>query len=123
MADHTITVSLSNGAVSVDPSNMSIERMDPPQTVTISWVPETGATFTLKNVVFLRPVGPNHPISVPTLQSDGSFEATDTNDNHFAQPDRFKYLVLVDHNSVVIPSPDPEIVNEPMGGVKDFDGN
>lgn len=122
MADHTITVSLTSGAVSVNPAQMYIERQDPPQTVTIAWVPAAGATFTLKNVIFLKPVGPGKPIGVPTLQPDGSIVATDTNANPFAQADRFKYLVLVDENGVVIPSPDPEIVNEAQGGVDERDG-
>jgi hypothetical protein len=120
MADFTITVQYSGGGVSVDQPLLQVPY-DPGVEQTIKWIPEAGATFALKQLIFLRPVGTGHPISVPTPGGDGSIEVKDDNSNPFAQADRFKYLVLIEQNGVVIPSPDPEILNEPSGGAMDDD--
>lgn len=119
MADYTITVTFSGGVVSADPSSLQVKH-DPGVQQTIEWV-RADSSFALNQVIFLRPVGDGHPIGVPQAGANDTITVTDDNSNPYAQPDTYKYLVLIEQGGVVFPSPDPEILNEPGGGAEEGD--
>lgn len=119
MADYTITVFYDgSGPVNVSDPFLKVPY-DPGVVKTIRWVPDPEGGFSLKQIVFMRPVGPGKQVGVPRPGPDGSIEVTDDNTNPTAQAERFKYLVLIEKDGITIPSPDPEILNEPEGGLPD----
>lgn len=114
MEERDLIVSFADGVVSVDQPTLTI---DFGVTALIKWIPEPGADWVLKMVVFTRPIGAGTPIAFPQPGPGGTIVTTDVNENTSGAPDTFKYLVFVEQDGRLYPSPDPQIVNDPEGGM------
>lgn len=102
--------------VTVEPDKLPVANGT---AVDIVWqpAPQEKVDWVLQDIVFLRAVGRGTPISRPKAGPGGTLRVRDENYNPTTLPDTFKYLVLVERDGVIIPSEDPEIINEPHGGV------
>lgn len=119
MIEKGIVVSFANDTVTVsDP----VVHVPFGETAEFTWQPEAGADWVLNRIIFMRPVGAGTPITIPRPGPGGSLRTTDVNQNPSTGPDKYKYLVLIEKDGRIFPSEDPEIVNDPEGGVMDDDG-
>lgn len=101
MANLTITVNRNGSQITLQPSGLSVPFGGPnPQTIT--WKPGPGIEITSIDFKSGRA-----PITPPKKQPDGSWKAEDTNDNTSGAPESWGYSITID----------PEIVNEPQGGM------
>lgn len=116
MEEKEIVVFFSNDTVTVDQPELAI---DFGVTAKITWIPEPGADWVLRMIVFTRPIGSGTPIAVPQSGPAGTIVTTDINNNTSGAQDRFKYLVFVESGGRIFPSEDPQIVNDPEGGMMD----
>jgi hypothetical protein len=113
-----ITVKVSPGGLTVsDP----VAFVSKESTRTVTWIPESPGTLTIKFIGFYNPTdddGVVSPITTPKLQVDGSWTACANNEYTHRYADRFFYTVYAEANGVMLSS-DPEIANEsnpPPGG-------